>query len=49
MPAAPEALRLLASLAAQRWFVDGTTRGYRLHDLLRDALLAQNTAEDDAA
>jgi ATP/maltotriose-dependent transcriptional regulator MalT len=39
--------RLLSELAAQRYFVDVTARGaWRLHDLLRDALLRCNQRED---
>lgn len=46
----PEVKRLLGTLSAQRYFVDDTGLGnFRLHDLLRDALLARNAAEDDAA
>lgn len=37
--------RLLASLASQRYFVDRAST-YRLHDLLRDALLRINASED---
>jgi hypothetical protein len=43
---APEVGRLLASLASQRYFVDKVRGRYRLHDLLRDALLRLNAAED---
>lgn len=43
-----EALRLLHTLSAQGYFVDVTARGrFRLHDLLRDALLRMNAALDD--
>lgn len=49
-PLVPEVARLLETLAAQRYFVDeaGPHR-FRLHDLLRDALLARNEAEDEPA
>lgn len=41
----PDTARLLTTLAAQRYFVDLGTH-FRLHDLLRDALLRINIAED---
>ena len=41
----PEILRLLTTLAAQRYFVDLGAH-FRLHDLLRDALLRINAVED---
>lgn len=44
----PEVAGLLTSLCAQRYFVDESgPQRWRLHDLLRDALLARNTREDD--
>ncbi|NOU31045.1 MAG: hypothetical protein HOO96_24365 [Polyangiaceae bacterium] len=44
----PEVRRLLGTLSTQRYFVDEVGLGnFRLHDLLRDALLARNAAEDD--
>jgi LuxR family maltose regulon positive regulatory protein len=45
---APEISRLLAGMAAQRYFVDATAQGHwRLHDLLRDGLRMRNLAQDD--
>jgi LuxR family maltose regulon positive regulatory protein len=43
----PDTARLLTTLAAQRYFVDHGAR-FRLHDLLRDALLRINLADDSA-
>ncbi len=43
---APEVRRLLATLSAQRYFVDETDDHFRLHDLLRDALLRRNEEKD---
>ncbi len=45
-----EVAGLLDTLTSQRYFVDVVTEGrWRLHDLLRDALLQRNHVEDDAA
>jgi hypothetical protein len=46
---APEVRRLLATLSAQNYFVDATEDRFGLHDLLRDALLRRNAAEDSPA
>ncbi len=46
----PAAVRLLDQLAARRYFVDLTAaNAWRLHDLLRDGLRAQNVQAETAA
>jgi hypothetical protein len=45
--AGPDAARLLAALAEQRYFVDTIDGRFRLHDLFRDALRQMNAEDDD--
>ncbi len=42
----PEVRRLLTTLSAQRYFVEAANGRFRLHDLLRDALMRMNAGED---